>query len=76
MRVREKCKTWKIEVPNVKYTDFGSHDELVVDDVVRRQPHPKQGAGGVKMAGHPSPTVDILSYTLHMRRISHGTHTS
>lgn len=40
----------------------------MVDNMVRGKPHPKEGTGGVEMAGHPSATVDILTNTLRRRR--------
>lgn len=43
---------------------FTSHDEFVVDNVVRRESHPKQSTGGVQVTGHPSPAVHILTNTL------------
>ena len=43
---------------------LGGHDQLVVGDVVWCVAHPKQRAGGVEVARHAGPHVDILSDTL------------
>lgn len=42
-----------------------SHDQFMVDDVVRGVTHPEQSAGGVQMAGHPSSHIHILPYSLN-----------
>ena len=36
----------------------------MVDDMVWGEPHPKEGTGGVEVAGHPCTAVDILTNTL------------
>ena len=56
----------KEERSNVQHrgTDLGGHDQLVVDHVVGREAHSEEGAGGVKVARHASPAVDVLPYTL------------
>ena len=45
-------------------THLRSHDELVVDDVVRSEAHPEQCACRVEVARHPRPAVHVLSETL------------
>ena len=45
-------------------THFGGHDKLMVDDMIWGEPHPKEGTGGVEVAGHPCTTVDIFTNTL------------
>lgn len=47
------------EVPHL-----GGHDQLVVDDVVRRVAHPEQGAGGVQVTRHARPHVHVLADAL------------
>lgn len=43
---------------------LGRHDELVVDDVVGRVAHTKQGAGGMQVARHACPHVDVFADAL------------
>lgn len=43
---------------------LGRHDELVVDDVVGRVAHTKQGAGGMQVTRHACPHVDIFTDAL------------
>lgn len=39
---------------------LGCHDELMVDDVVGRVAHTKQGAGGMQVTRHACPHVHIF----------------
>ena len=57
------------ELPEVQPSHLRGHDELMVDNMVRGEPHPKEGTGGVEVAGHPSAAVDILTNTLQRRRV-------
>lgn len=43
---------------------LGCHDELVVDDVVGRVAHTKQGAGGMEVTWHACPHVHIFTDAL------------
>ena len=43
---------------------FGSHDELVVDDIVRCVTHSEQGRCRVQMARHSSTAVHVLTNAL------------
>ena len=44
--------------------DLGGHDQLVVDDVVRREAHAEESAGGVQVARHARACVHVLPETL------------
>ena len=45
-------------------TNLGSHHQLVVNNVVRCEPHPVECTGWVEMTWHAWPTIDILSNAL------------
>lgn len=45
-------------------TYLRGHDQLMIYDIVRCEPHTVESTGGVKVTGHATTTIDILPNTL------------